>query len=90
MRRAICAVVGVLALSVLPASAHDADHAAPGSARPDVHSMNVRLQGDLPRSSPVTQSDLAFFGKYAITGNYRGFRIVDIAFLPRPLAPSRR
>lgn len=66
-------------LPALPAVAHDGDHSGPGSMTPDTHSQNVKLQGNLPKSVPQTQSDLAFFGKYAVQGNYAGFRIIDIA-----------
>jgi hypothetical protein len=91
VRRAICAVVGAVALSVLPvlpASAHDGDHSGPGSTGPDRHSKNMKLQSNLPRTTAVTQSDLAFFGKYAITGNYGGFRIVDISSPAKPRVVS--
>ena len=66
-------------LPALPAGAHDGDHSGPGSTGPDQHSKNVKLQGNLPRSTPTTQSDLAFFGKYAVAGSYGGFRVVDIS-----------
>ncbi|HEU4491186.1 MAG TPA: hypothetical protein VFR74_09965 [Jiangellales bacterium] len=32
-----------------------------------------------PKSSGTTQSDLAFFGKHAVAGNYTGFRILDVS-----------
>jgi len=75
-------VIGVLlasALSVAPALAHDGDHSGPGSSGPDRHSQNVKLLSNVPRSSAATQSDLAFFGKYAVAGNYAGFRILDVS-----------
>jgi hypothetical protein len=31
------------------------------------------------RSGPVTQSDLAFWGRMAVAGNYAGFRLIDIS-----------
>lgn len=75
-------LIGVLlasALSVAPALAHDGDHSGPGSSGPDQHSQNVKLLSNVPRSSAATQSDLAFFGKYAVAGNYTGFRILDVS-----------
>jgi hypothetical protein len=77
-------LIGVLlasALSVAPALAHDGDgdHSGPGSTGPDQHSQNVKLLSNVPRSNTATQSDLAFFGKYAVAGNYAGFRILDVS-----------
>ena len=75
-------LIGVLlasALSVAPALAHDGDHSGPGSTGPDTHSQNVKLLSNVPRSNTATQSDLAFFGKYAVAGNYAGFRILDVS-----------
>ncbi len=91
MRKVLAVAAAALAFGLLPAApavAHDGDHSGPGSTGPDMHSGNVNLQGNLPRSSAVTQSDLAFFGKYAITGNYGGFRIVDISSPARPRTVS--
>lgn len=86
MRTRLLLVAGVLALLVLagitPAGAHDPeeDHAGPGSQGPDAHSRNMKLLSNVGRSAPgVTQSDLAFSGRHAFAGNYRGFRIIDIA-----------
>jgi len=49
---------------------------------------NLRLLSNSP-SSPgfagVTNSDLAFLGKYALQGNYNGFQVWDIS---RPTAPT--
>ena len=88
MRRAICAVVGAAALSLLPALpavAHDGDHVPVGASGPALYSENMKLQSNLPKSGTATQSDLAFFGKYAVTGTYTGFRIVDVS---EPEAPK--
>ncbi len=92
MRRAICAAVGVLALGLLPAlpaSAHDGDHTGPGSTGPDAHSSNLKLQSNLPKSTTATQSDLAFFGKHAVAGNYQGFRIIDVSDPEAPREVSK-
>lgn len=71
-----------------PAGADDpdgGDHSGPGSTGPDRHSGNVKLLANVPRSAPVTQSDLAFDGNLAYSGNYGGFRVVDIS---EPESPS--
>ena len=49
---------------------------------------NMRLLSNTPPSGPfagVTNSDLAFKGKYAIQGNYNGFQIWDISDPKRPV-----
>ena len=45
---------------------------------------NMKLLANLPKSGPFTgtaafNSDIAFWGKYAIQGNYNGFQITDIS-----------
>ncbi len=73
-------MAGAVALTVTmtgPASAHDGDHTEPGSSGPDQHSQNVKLLANVPKSNSLTQSDLAFWGKYTIAANYGGFRIID-------------
>ena len=57
----------------------DGDHAGPGSTGPDLHSQNLKLLSNVPRSAPAVQSDLAFKGKLAFAGNYLGFRVLDIS-----------
>jgi hypothetical protein len=62
---------------------------AAGSHNADEHSPNAVRFENIPRSSEFRfgdpaqgqsfQSDLAFTGKYAIAGNYNGFRIIDIS-----------
>ncbi|MGH3518946.1 MAG: LVIVD repeat-containing protein [Haloechinothrix sp.] len=80
----IAAIVLLAAGSLLvptTASAHDPehDHSGPGSTGPDLHSKNMKLLSNVPRSAPATQSDLAFDGKLAYAGNYLGFRVLDIS-----------
>jgi hypothetical protein len=85
------AVVMSMVLAGSPAGAHDPDeldHTGPGSTGPDQHSQNVKLLSNVPRSAPATQSDLAFWGRYAIAGNYVGFRILDIASPANPKVVS--
>ena len=48
---------------------------------------NIRLVSTTPPSPKflgVTNSDLAFTGKYAIQGNYNGFQIFDISTPEKP------
>lgn len=42
-------------------------------------SKNVKLMSNSPRTTPGTQSDLAFWGDLAVAGNYDGFRLLDIS-----------
>ena len=49
---------------------------------------NMRMISTTPPTGKVlgaTHSDLAFFGKYAIMGNYNGFEIFDIANPGKPM-----
>ncbi|MGD2068526.1 MAG: hypothetical protein PVI57_07550 [Gemmatimonadota bacterium] len=51
---------------------------------------NLRLVSHTPSPEPfagVTNSDLAFFGDYAIQGNYNGFQVWDVS---DPAAPTLR
>jgi hypothetical protein len=51
-----------------------------------VHSDNIEHLVNIPKEAlPGTNSDLAFQGKYAFSGNYDGFRIFDIS---NPKAPK--
>lgn len=87
LRRARALLVLPLILSVAiaapPANAQDQGGGAsgdPGMEEEDDHSPNMKLLSALgPSAEEVTQSDLAFWGNYAVAGNYQGFRIVDIA-----------
>ncbi|HEX6077589.1 MAG TPA: hypothetical protein VFZ32_20320 [Micromonosporaceae bacterium] len=78
------AVVLALSAGGGAVSAHDGDHSGPGSTGPDLHSQNMKLLANVPRSAPATQSDLAFAGRYAFAGNYLGFRVIDISDPERP------
>ena len=54
-------------------------------------SRNMHLLANLPRSGPFDapsgiNSDIAFWGSYAIQGNYNGFQITDIS---KPEAPRQ-
>ncbi|HEX6329459.1 MAG TPA: hypothetical protein VFZ72_23035 [Jiangellaceae bacterium] len=71
-------------LAVVPAAASDGDHGGPGATGPDLSSQNVKLLANVPRSAAATQSDMAFFGKYVVAGNYVGFRIIDVSVPESP------
>ena len=61
---------------------------APGRWDAAQAAWNVRLVSTTPPPEKflgVTNSDLAFTGKYAIQGNYNGFQIFDIS---NPLKPQ--
>jgi hypothetical protein len=69
----------VLMTGTVTAVAHDGEHNGPGSSAPTAKSPNMKLLSNTAKSSGATQSDLAFFGKYAVAGNYTGFRILDVS-----------
>jgi hypothetical protein len=68
-----------LALSTPPALAHDGEHGAGGQQGPTISSKNVKLLANVPDGGTVRQSDLAFDGTLVYSGNYGGFRIIDVA-----------
>jgi hypothetical protein len=55
-------------------------------------SANLNLLTNVPKQAPTagTNSDLAFWGKYAIAGNYDGINIWDISDPSRPAAVARK
>ena len=64
-----------------PAAAHD-DHPGWFTPSPESSTSNVKLIASAPRTRPdrtYRNSDLAFWGQYAYSGNYDGFRILDIS-----------
>lgn len=67
----LCAVVGTTAVTA--------------SAQPAFEAEDIRVNGFSERSSPATQSDLAFKGGLMLAGNYNGLRIYDIS---RPKHPE--
>jgi len=82
MRTLRLVVTGALvasALSIAPALAHDGEHGPGGYSGTTQSSKNVKPLANVPRSNSATQSDLAFFGRYAVAGNYAGFRILDVS-----------
>jgi len=65
----VVAVVTGLAGAMPAGATHDADD----------HSANLHLLSNSPRTSAVSQSDFAFWGRTAYAGNYDGFRVLDIS-----------
>lgn len=55
------------------------DATGPASALEVERSQDLKLMSNSPRTSPVSQSDLAFWGDLAFAGYYDGFRILDIS-----------
>ena len=53
--------------------------AAPAAGAQVTLSPNMLDVAAVPRSSAATQSDFAFKGNLLISGNYNGFRILDIS-----------
>jgi hypothetical protein len=64
------------------------DHSGPGSSGPDLHSRNMKLLANVPRTGDATQTDLAFAGRYAYAGSYKGFRVIDLSDPERPTVVS--
>ncbi|MFI1354228.1 LVIVD repeat-containing protein [Streptomyces sp. NPDC020898] len=55
-----------------------------------VHSDNITHLTNIPKDAlPGTNSDLAFQGKYAFSGNYDGFRVFDISNPKSPKTVSQ-
>lgn len=54
-----------------------------------VHSRNIEHVANVPKSFPGTNSDLAFQGRYAFSGNYDGFVIYDISTPKSPRVVSQ-
>jgi LVIVD repeat len=55
-------------------------------------SANLRLLTNVPKQAPTTgtNSDLAFWGKYAIGGNYDGINIWDVSDPSQPVSVARK
>jgi hypothetical protein len=65
----IACLVASLVAPVSAGASHDVD----------LHSSNMHLLSNSPRTSAISQSDLAFWGRVAYAGNYDGFRVLDIS-----------
>jgi hypothetical protein len=61
--------------------------ASPAAAQPDEHSQNMHRLAYLPKTGTVN-SDLAFWGRTMIAGNYNGFRVIDISDPQAPVVLS--
>jgi hypothetical protein len=87
--RVLAVAAAALAVAVAPvtsAFAHpdDDDHPGVYIPSPEGNSDNMRLLGSAPRTgtgaaNPYRNSDLAFWGRTAVAGNYEGFRTIDIS-----------
>jgi hypothetical protein len=49
------------------------------------YTQNMHPMGFSPRSAALPNSDLAFWGKLAVQGNYDGFRLIDITRPSQPI-----
>jgi hypothetical protein len=63
----------VVALALLAVAAP-----AAGQTDPDSHSQNVKRLATLAKTGTVN-SDLAFWGRLMVAGNYGGFRTIEIS-----------
>jgi hypothetical protein len=81
---AVLVVIG--AFATVAAAQHPGDE-PPGEPdpAPTFAADDILVNGFFLRSSPATQSDLAFKGGLMIAGNYNGFRIFDISKPKHPL-----
>jgi hypothetical protein len=78
MRLLLFAVVALALLAAAPAAAQ---------TDPDSHSQNMKRLATLPKTG-TTNSDLAFWGRTMIAGNYDGFRVIDISDPEAPVVLS--
>lgn len=78
------AVVGLLAAAPLPASADHKTRPSTSNLKALGHSEHPAQFFDVPTEERQVNSDIAFWGDYAIHGNYDGFRIVDISNPHKP------
>ena len=78
VHRSLPLAVAVLVAALAPGTAVAAHDGAD-------HSQNMKLLGNSPRTTQVSQSDLAFWGRTLYAGNYEGFRVLDISWPSQPL-----
>lgn len=85
IRSAIATAIVIGGLGVgAPASAAPLDAVSTFTYSPNMHPMGFSARGNTP--SPFTaNSDIAFWGKLAVHGNYNGFRLVDITEPDNPV-----
>jgi hypothetical protein len=90
-RRLLAAVVFGLATLALPATAsagHDTDPRTK-NVHPLGHIIEPGVLGGFGGANPDIQTDIAFWGKHAIQGNWDGFNIRDISEPDNPTTVSR-
>jgi hypothetical protein len=73
-------------VTTLPAAALQPDWSdgGPAASEQDEHTQNVMLFANVPRSTAVTQTYLAFAERHAYAGNFNGFRIIDVSSPAQP------
>lgn len=92
--------IGALILSSIalaaPASAHNVrgheaiahlsgeTHVPPGNPGAGSHSQNMQFQSTIGPTG-FTNSDIAFWGRFAYVGNYGGFRVVNVSDSENPV-----
>jgi hypothetical protein len=91
LRRVSLTFVLALASAVVVAGPASAGHPGEGAQAslvgPGSGSLNMELLSNSPKPG-TTNSDLAFWGRYAYAGNYNGFRIIDIGNPSAPIVTS--
>lgn len=78
-------IVAVGVLATITSAQHPGDEPGEPDPAPAFDASDIKANAFFMRSSPATQSDLAFKGGLAFAGNYNGFRIFDIS---RPKSPK--
>ncbi len=63
---------------LVPGFTQSSEPSGPKDSRGDVRSKNAHFKQESLQTS-ATNSDIAFWGKYAYVGNYGGFRVFDVS-----------
>src|SRR5918992_6299661 len=80
--------VGMLAFPAIAAAGHLTDPRT-DNLRPKGHIVEPAVLGGFGGANPDIHTDIAFWGKYAIQGNWDGFNIRDISAPGNPRQVSR-
>jgi hypothetical protein len=83
-------LTALLLLCGTTASAHD-DHGGTWEPSPESRSQNLKILANSPKlfeDRTYRNSDLAFWGRVAYSGNYDGFRTIDISDPENPVVLS--
>ena len=85
MRRSLSVLAALILLGSFAAPAQGAPPAGPLAPPPGDVTANLHSLGYSPNEGGFTfNTDLAFWGNYAIQGNFEGFRIIDISAPAKP------